>query len=1342
MSNTILDDGIEKGHIAKKLPLTFEQERLWFKDQFYIDTEFNHSFLLKLSGIIDIKVLERSINEIIKRHDSLRANFLETTGVPSQIIKPFKYFQLPVSNFTQLKDEEKSLEIEKRIQKEFNHSFNLTSDLLFRCNLIIKTNEEYILIINSHQMVFNYCSQQTFVRELSLLYKSFYTGTRAELPDVSNKYESLLESQRIYVTHEEIANSLEYWKRKLGGDIPELSIPMDYARQSISKFEGRTFYHTISNEIYHNLKIVAEQEKTSPFLILVTAIKVLLYRYSGETDICIGVMSGRTNTELMSLIGLDNTIVLRSQFMGDYSFKEVLLKVKNVVIEAENYQDIPFAKIISEVNPKRNLYNGTPFFNVIVQEDKENQSNIKIPDIEVSEIDTEIKLASVDLQVKVAENDRDIRCSFLYDTHLFKEETIKRLAGHLNTLLEQFMINTNTLISKATVLTDKERYQLLVEWNSPTIQYPRDATIHQLFEEQVKLVPENVALVYGEIEITYNELNNRANQIAQHLLRSGIKQEQLVAIYLERSPDIVASFLGVLKAGGAYVPIDPTYPQERISYMLEDSAVSFIITNESLKGKLPKVDAYLFNMDEYGYKDIIRSDQCTGKGNAKDLAYVMYTSGSTGKPKGVAVEHRGIVRLVKNIIYADTGPMETYLNLGSVAFDVSAFEIYGALLNGGKLVILNTHNPSFDEIANTIKEKSVTSLNVTPERLNILLEDYCEELVGLKQILPGGEALPVWLAQKCLSKLKKCKLINLYGPTENSVNTTSYHVREIHPNLSSIPIGRPISNDSIYILDQFLQPVPIGVIGELYISGDGIARGYLNKAELTKERFPLNPFEQSNGKRLYKSGDLARYCADGNIEYIGRIDDQVKVRGCRIELGEIESIIGMMPDIRQAIAGTTIGPDGTKSLVAYVVMNKGKKFNQQSIRAYLREKLPAFMVPSFFVELEKVPVTPVGKIDRKKLPPPTFSLSNENIVLPRTEVEAKLVNIWESILNISPIGIKERYFEIGGNSLLAMRMFSEIKKTFKKSLPVSIIFQEDTIERLAKYLSSFDQASDSSLVPIQPQGTKPPLFCVHGGGGEVLIYRGLSVSLGVDYPVYGLRYTGSQNDTSISVESLAEKYIEDIREIQPAGPYYILGFCFGGAIAYEMSNKLLKAGQEVAVLAILNFGNPAHKPAPAGNIRKEMSIKNVIEKNLRTLYKMPLNKKVTFLVEKTFNAAKLLLNNSGEPSKEYKPDPIRETLTKAINLYNPKPYPGKILLIHANKDVNSKERLGWEVNESGRLIVRAIPTEHETLLKQPHVESVAEYLVEQIENSELVIEKNDYYPALTGCNTSTSRIQE
>ncbi|MCL6573196.1 MAG: amino acid adenylation domain-containing protein [Bacillus sp. (in: Bacteria)] len=1296
-------------------PLSYEQERQWFLEQLNPgNAAYNRPLIIKLTGILNTMILEKSINKIFERHHVLRAYFPVKSGMPSQVIRPYQYTDLPVIDISNFSGVNREKEMNQQVIKEVRHSFDVSSDFLLRFTLVRLSSNNHLLMINIHHIIFDGWSAQIFLKELSKFYKAFVKNEPCNIPELPFQYESYSIMQREMLAGDLWERDLAYWKRQLGGELLELNLPLDYPRPIQATLEGKTYRFIIPHDVNQQIKTFCRKEKVTPSMLIMTILNILLFRYTGQQDISVGnLVSGRNQTNIEHLIGLFvNTLIMRTQLQPNMKFSDALQQVRKINLEAYSHPNMPLAKLVAEISPKRNL-NGNPLFQVLLNMHNMPQANEVLPGLCLEEVDIEQSPALVDLTLKVVEVQGDLKCSLIYNKDIFLEGTIARMAGHFTTLLASALACPDKTISELPMLTIQERQELLVEWNKQEADYPRESSITQLFEEQVDLYPNDIAIIFENKQIPYHELDRRANQIANYLRKMGLSNEQLVAVCLPRSPEIIISFIGILKAGGAYVPIDLSYPTERIAFMLNDVNVSFIITTESIAKQLPNTKAkFIFLDNEEVEISAQLVDRPVNRSGYESLAYVMYTSGSTGEPKGVAIAQRGIIRLVKNFDFANLGHKEVFLNLSSLSFDGSTFEIYGSLLNGGKLVIMNSNKPSLEHIAETIKQQQVTAISVTPEMLNLLLEDYHESLGSLQQIFSGGDVLGVLLAQRCLSKLPECQLINGYGPTENTVYSTTFLVKEILPDTTTIPIGRPIADDNVFILDHYFQPVPIGVIGELYVTGEGIARGYLNNKDLTEERFLSNPFAIASRGKLYKTGDLVRYRSDKNIEFIGRVDHQVKIRGCRIELGEIEAVVGKYPGIRQIVAGTTKGNKESSDLIVYAVMQKGEIFDSHKLRTFTRQKLPDYMVPTFFVELQDIPLTPIGKIDRIKLPTPEPISNVKVIITPRNLIEEQLLQVWKELLSLQKISVTDNFFELGGHSLLAMQMFSKIEKTFAKRLPVSIIFQEDTIEKLAKVLSLNDQLDiNSSLVPIQLQGNKPPLFCVHPKDGTVFSYRLLAKNLGIERPIYGLRYTNAKNDSKISINGLAAKYIAEIRRIQPIGPYFLLGFSLGGTIAYEMAQQLFQVGQEVSLLTIVDTRNIARN---SYKIERGVPYKKIITNNLKKLNKLPYGEWIPFIKQKTQNAFHLVMN---KPEPKYIDDKMVKLFLKALSEYKPKPYPGKLLLIRANDNQNNllfDEQLGWETVEDGRIVVRGVPGYHGTIIKEPNVGNVAKCLREYL----------------------------
>lgn len=1288
-------------NVINTWPLTSEQEEEWLMEQLYPESP-SHSIrcIYRLTGMLNIEALDKSINAIISRHDSLRTYFPVVAEVPVQVIRPFEPIHLPLRDLSHLPESDWKEQSESLIRDITQPSFDRSKDRLFRVLLIKHTAEAHILAVVFDHIIFDGWSKHVFQVELSQLYKMHTEGGVELLKPLPLQYTEFALKQKERNTIDFQERDLNYWKKQLSGELPELNLVADYPKTSQTSLTREQYNFWLSGDKYHKIKSLCHKENMTKFILFLTVTNVMLQRYTGQEDImtCCPV-SGRNEAELESLMGLFvKTLVIRTQITEEMTAREALHRVRAVFEESSLHQNIPFSKLVSELTPSRDL-STRPSFQFMLNKINMPREYEEIQGLVMEDIDNEASDTIVDITMRLIDSQGKLNCSFIYSKDVFKQETIARMAGHFQALLGGFLQDLDQPISMLPILTADERHRLLYESNVVQPAYPQDSCIHELFEQQVHLHPDWVALSDDSIEMTYAELERSSNQLANRLRQSGLFPEGLVGVCLDRSPAAIVSFLGILKAGGAYVPIDSTYPAERITLMLEDAKVHTLITTESLFKQLPSLECQTIFMDKDLGALTTYSDECPQNiSTPQSLAYVIYTSGSTGKPKGVAVPHQGIIRLVVNSGFLKMGPEETFLQLTSISFDPSGLEIYGSLLNGGRVAILGANKPSLKHIADTIQKQRVTILNSNPDLVNLLLDGYSEEIQGLHQVISGGDILPVWLAKKFLEKMPESQLINVYGPTENAVITTSHSVKHVSGE-ASISIGSPIANDTVYILDKHLQPVPIGVVGELYLSGEGVARGYLNNDALTEQKFIPNPFIGTPGSKLYKTGDLARFRPDKSIDFLGRIDHQVKIRGCRIELGEVEVALCAYTGVIQAVTSAWKSDEGVHKLVAYVVMQKDLRLDQQGLRSFLQERLPNYMVPTFFVELEQIPVTSVGKIDRKRLPSPIPAQQKEEEMKPRNEIEEKLVRIWERLLKVSPISVQDNFFDLGGHSLMAMQLFSEIENAFMKRLPVSIIFHEDTVEKLAKLVHS-NESKDlvSSLVAMQPRGTKAPLYCVHELGGEVISYWNLAQKVGEDQPVYGIRYAANDDASQITLQELAGSYLNDIRKIQPHGPYSLLGYSLGGLIAYEMAQQLYEMKEEVSLLAIVDARNPARYPSDNKQITKR------IVDNMRILFKLPGGIRTKFMKEKVYNALvkrDLLSNSPGQEAEDR-----ARGFMKLVKLYKPRPYPGKMTFFRAEHDYSNyilDDKNGWESVGEGSIEVYKVPSDHLSILNEQNV---------------------------------------
>ena len=1051
------------------LPLSFPQQRMWFLYQLDSQNPFyNESLQLRIIGALNVSALEQSLNEIIRRHEALRTIFTTVDGVAVQRLLPTLTVNISVVDLQGLKE----AEVQQIITKEVRQPFDLGKAPLLRVTLLRLEPEFHLLILTLHHIIIDGWSMGIFIKELSALYQAFATGSPTPLPELTIQYGDFTIWQRRWLTEELQQRQLDYWKQQLASAPPLLELPTDYPRPSVQTFSGAIKEFKLNSNLTAQLKTLSRKSGTTLFMTLLAAFAVLLHRYSGQDDICIGSpFANRNRTEVESIIGFFvNTLVLRTQIKENPSFSDFLNQVQQVVLDAHAHQDVPFEQVVEALQPERSSsYN--PLFQVMFALENLSLDTLELPGITLTPELVERGTAQCDLSLLLWETKTGLIGVWEYNTDLFDDATIARMAGHFQTELEGIVANPQQRVSELPLLTQQERHQLLFEWNNTFAKYPQDKCIHQLFEEQVELTPDAVAVVFEGTQLTYRELNARANQLAHYLLSLGVKPETLVGICVERSLEMIVGLLGILKAGGAYVPLDPAYPSERLAFMLEDSAVPVLLTQQRLVDRLPQHEAQIVCLDTQ-WEAIAQysSQNIAGGVNAENLAYVIYTSGSTGKPKGVIIQHRSLVNYTTAVcIEYEIEKCDRFLQFSSISFDVSAEEIYTSLIKGATLVLrTDSMLDSIGVFLQKCRDWEITVLALPTAYWHELTAFLNKETFALspslRLVIIGGEkALPERLKTWIEYVGQRVRLVNNYGPTEATVGATIYDCSALDSASTQVPIGRPIRNVQTYILDRYQQPVPIGVPGELHIGGDGLARGYLNRPDLTQEKFISNPFSNEPGLSLYKTGDQVRYLPDGNIEYLGRIDNQVKIRGFRIELGEIEAMLAQHPDVREAVVVVREDVPGHKSLVSYLVLHQNPAPTVNQLRDFLKQKLPNYMVPSTFVMLEALPLTPNGKVDHKSLPAPDLNslLQKSDFVAPGTPTEELVASIWAKVLGVEQVGINDNFFELGGHSLLATQLLSQVSDTCGVDLPLSKFFEAPTVASISNYIEAISWASQS-----------------------------------------------------------------------------------------------------------------------------------------------------------------------------------------------------------------------------------------------------------------------------------------
>ena len=1033
---------------TEDLPLSFAQQRMWFLYQMdQQNSAYNEALTIRLTGRLNIDILEQTINAIIQRHESLRTTFPMVEGKPIQKIAPSLKIKLLVVNLKDIPQEQ----IDKQIIEELQKLFDLTQSPLLRCTLFDLGYENYILVNVFHHIIIDGWSKGILFKELSEFYQAFLSNSTVDLPELPIQYADFAVWQRQWLQGEILENQLNYWKKQLTGAPPLLELPTDKPRPATANFRGHSISFQINSELTEKLKLLSQKSGVTLFMTLLAALNTLLFRYSGQDDILIGTpTANRNRQEIEPLIGFFvNTLVLRNSLEGNPTFSGLLQQARNVVLEAYANQDVPFEQVVDGLEIERSLsYN--PLFQVMFALQNAPLNALKLPNLKAQYLAVENQRIKFDLSLFLEEIETE-KGSYLegfweYDGDLFTPERITRMVGHFQTLLKGIVANPQQTVGELPLLTESEEQQLLVEWNQTQTSYPDHYCIHQLFEEQVVKTPDAIAVIDGEKSLTYEQLNQKANQLAYYLQNLGVKTEDLVGICIERSVLMIIGLLGILKAGAAYIPLDPNYPSERLAYMLEDSAVSVLLTQENLVDTLPNYLGTIFCLDQDGkILDHHPQDNLLHPMTSENLAYVIYTSGSTGKPKGVLIQHQSLLNLVSWHQNAfDITTIDRVTQLAGIAFDASVWEIWPYLTAGACLAIvppdLLTSPKQLQEWL--IAKKITVSFLPTPLAETLIPLDWSPNC-PLRLMLTGGDKLNDFPPTSI-----PFTLVNNYGPTENTVVTTSVKITPDLLTEKAPPIGRPISNTQVYILDQYQQPVPIGIPGELYIGGSGLAKGYLNRPELTDSKFIANPFSQKLSDRLYKTGDLVRYGNDGQIEFVGRIDHQVKIRGFRIELGEIETVLNQHPQVKEAIIIAREDQPGVKRLCAYVIASQNLTVSQ--LRLFLQEKLPQYMVPAFFVLLDAFTLTANGKIDRCALPQPTLELEDEAALnlSPGTEKERILAAIWQRVLGLKNISINDNFFELGGDSILAIQIIAQANQAGLQITPKQL-FSHQTIAQLA-----------------------------------------------------------------------------------------------------------------------------------------------------------------------------------------------------------------------------------------------------------------------------------------------------
>ncbi|HEK3047546.1 TPA: pyoverdine non-ribosomal peptide synthetase PvdD, partial [Pseudomonas aeruginosa] len=1170
------------------LALSFAQERQWFLWQLEPESAAYHiPSALRLRGRLDVDALQRSFDSLVARHETLRTRFRLEGGRSYQQVQPAVSVSIEREQF----GEEGLIE---RIQAIVVQPFDLERGPLLRVNLLQLAEDDHVLVLVQHHIVSDGWSMQVMVEELVQLYAAYSQGLDVVLPALPIQYADYALWQRSWMEAGEKERQLAYWTGLLGGEQPVLELPFDRPRPARQSHRGAQLGFELPRELVEAVRALAQREGASSFMLLLASFQALLYRYSGQADIRVGVpIANRNRVETERLIGFFvNTQVLKADLDGRMGFDELLAQARQRALEAQAHQDLPFEQLVEALQPERNASHN-PLFQVLFNHQSEIRSvtpEVQLEDLRLEGLAWDGQTAQFDLTLDIQEDENGIWASFDYATDLFDASTVERLAGHWRNLLRGIVANPRQRLGELPLLDAPERRQTLSEWNPAQRECAVQGTLQQRFEEQARQRPQAVALILDEQRLSYGELNARANRLAHCLIARGVGADVPVGLALERSLDMLVGLLAILKAGGAYLPLDPAAPEERLAHILDDSGVRLLLTQGHLLEHLPRqAGVEVLAIDGLVLDGYAESDPLTTL-SADNLAYVIYTSGSTGKPKGTLLTHRNALRLFSATeAWFGFDERDVWTLFHSYAFDFSVWEIFGALLYGGRLVIVPQWvSRSPEDFYRLLCREGVTVLNQTPSAFKQLMAMACSadmatQQPALRYVIFGGEALDLQSLRPWFQRFgdRQPQLVNMYGITETTVHVTYRPVSEadLKGGLVS-PIGGTIPDLSWYILDRDLNPVPRGAVGELYIGRAGLARGYLRRPGLSATRFVPNPFPGGAGERLYRTGDLARFQADGNIEYIGRIDHQVKVRGFRIELGEIEAALAGLAGVRDAVVLAHDGVGGTQ-LVGYVVADSAEDAERlrESLRESLKRHLPDYMVPAHLMLLERMPLTVNGKLDRQALPQPDASLSQQAYRAPGSELEQRIAAIWAEILGVERVGLDDNFFELGGHSLLLLMLKERIGDTCQATLSISQLMTHASVAEQAACIEG--QARESLLVPLNGRREGSPLFMFHPSFGSVHCYKTLAMALRDRHPVKGVvcrALLGAGREVPEWDDMVAE-YAEQLLQEHPEGVFNLAGWSLGGNLAMDVAARLEQRGRQVAFVGWIDAPAPVRVEA-------------------------------------------------------------------------------------------------------------------------------------------------------------------
>jgi amino acid adenylation domain-containing protein len=1310
-------------------PASFAQERFWFVDRIGQGGGAYHSCVpLRLRGALDVQALERALGEIVRRHESLRTTFRDADGTILQVIAPFAGFVLNVEDLSGLHADAREIDVERRVRHEIARPFDLIAGPLCRIVLLRLGPEEHVLVPCVHHIVTDGWSWVILLRELQALYTAYAEHRESPLPDVPIQYGDYAVWERDQWDRDERGRRLlDAWSTRLAGAPTLMALPTDFPRPAEPGLVGAIEEIRWPLAMLERLQALARAERASLYMVLLAGFQVLLGQYTNSDDVIVGApVAGRTRGDVQNVIGLFvNTLVMRTSLAGDPTFRTVLQRVRDTTQDAYDQQALPFEKLVAELQPKRSA-NQTPYTHVFFELRNADGVGLSLPGLAVEPVSVVSSAAKFDLALDLAATRDGLAGGLRYRTDLFEGATIRRMVTHFARVLARMTAEPDARLSSLTLLDESERAQVIERFNATAAALPA-VCVHELFERQVARAPGAVALVCGDERLTYAELEARANQLAHYLRRLKVGPETRVGLCFERGVDLLVSLLGVLKAGAAYVPLDPHGPAERLTHMLSDSGIAMLLTRDELRAGLPVstgVHVISVDVERRGIGRCATTAPVSGV-TGDNLCYVIYTSGSTGRPKGVAVHHRGVANYIDWALRTyRVGEGHGAPVFSSLSVDLTVTSLLP--LFAGQFVWLLPEEHPIEALADVLRTRpGFGVIKITPLHLSLLAARLtADEARGAAHTLVvGGEVLDAATTRFWQDHAPDAAIVNEYGPTETVVGCTAYVVPPGRHRDGPVPVGVPIQNLRNYVLDAQGEPLPIGVPGELFIGGAGVARGYLGRPGLTAERFVPDPFA-APGARMYRSGDRARWRSDGTLTILGRTDRQVKVRGFRVELGEVEAVMRRHASLRDCLAMCREDRPGDQRLAVYVVGDA----TDAELRAHAQRTLPEYMVPSAFVRIEALPLTPTGKLDAKALPAPAYPAADPVLDTPQDYVEVQLIHIWEQLLGVPLIGPTQDFFELGGNSLLALHLFAQIKRKLQCTLPLGILVTGATVRQMAAAIRQqrASAASPGPIVPLQPEGDRPPLFCVHPAGRGVSVYVHLVRHLGPRQPVFGV--LDLDENLARPVSRIAAEHISAIRARQPDGPYYLLGWSFGGTVVYEMAVQLARQHQEVAFVGVVDtieIGLSRALPKRDAAWRVAVLAKEIAEKmgrpfSLRReeLHALDLHAQCRYAADALhaqhaappdFTAATLredyydVVVLRERSRRRHKPRPYAGRLT----LFRPLDTPDDYARLFSSLTEEEARTLGWS-RCAASVAVERVPGTHRAMFCEPHVRVLAQ----------------------------------